>query len=192
MGFDALAHAVDASRQIFERARIERRRGRRRRAPQRLIHSGGDLFQPPFDRGQSGGRRRALDLRARFGERGGDFGRFVLRRRARRQTVDPIGEFADLLFKTIQRHRPLRQRAEKTSRLLGLLANAFECPGIDARAGNAVDFRADGADLALQRFDGFARIMGAQGFAQAGDEAFDRREEIVAGAVLAATRRPVG
>jgi hypothetical protein len=115
----------------------------------------------------------------------------VLRRRARRQAVDPVGEFADLLFKTIQRHRPLRQRAEKTARFLSLLANALECPGIDTGAGNAVDLRADGANLALQRFDGVARIVGAQGFAQAGDEAFNRREEIVAGAVLAARGDPL-
>jgi hypothetical protein len=59
------------------------------------------------------------------------------------------------------------------------------------RAGNAVDLRADGADLALERLDGVARIMGAQGLAQAGDEAFNRREQIVAGAVLAACRHPL-
>ena len=50
---------------------------------------------------------------------------------------------------------------------------------------DAVDFRADCADFALQRFDRLARIVGAQRFAQSLDQSLDRRQQIFTRAVLA-------
>ena len=121
---------------------------------------------------------------ARGGQQRAAARRFGLRRRAAGEPIDPVGKFAHLLFEPIDRHRTRRCGGEQVTHLFGLNANALEHGGIDDAFGDHIDLGADGANLALQPDDGALWIVGAQRFAQFGDQTGQR----VAGAAVAQSR----
>ena len=168
LALDHAVQAVDAAGEIFEDARVDRRG--LRRTPQRRVHALGKVFEPALDRGERGGGGRAFDLRARVGDQRAEPRRFGLRRRAGGETVDPVGEFADLLFEPLDRHRPRRGGGEQVAHFFGLGADALESGGIDDALGDRVDLGAERAQLALEPGDGGVGIMGAQGLARFDDQ----------------------
>ena len=149
-------------------ARVDRRG--LRRTPQRRVHALGKVFEPTLDRRQRGGGDRAFDLRARVGDQRAEPRRFGLRRRAGGKPVDPVGEFADLPFEPLDRHRPRRGGGEQVAHFFGLGADALESGGIDDALGDRVDLGAERAQLALEPGDGGMGIMGAQGLARFDDQ----------------------
>ena len=177
-----LPDAVDAAREVVERGRVDRYGIAR--AGDFLIEPRRDLFEAPLDRGERRGGRRAFDLLAGFGEPRRHLGRFEVRNGACAESLDAIGELADLPLEPLERRRAQRGASEQIAHLFGLLADAFERLGLDRRRREAVDLGADCANLALKPGRRRLRVMRLHRRAELGRHRLERSEHRFAVAAL--------
>ena len=154
---ERLADAINASRQVVERARIERCGSVR--ASEFLIEPRRDLLQTPLDRDERRGGRGAFDLPTGFREQRGHLGGLEVGSGTRAKPLDAVGQFADLALQPFERRRAQRGRREEIAHFLRLPANGFKRLGLDRRRRKAVDLAADRANLAFEPRGRRLRVM---------------------------------
>ena len=101
---------------------------------------------------------------------------FGLGRRTGRQSLDAVGEIADLLFQPFDRHRPRRRGGQQVAHFLGLRADAFERLGIDGALGDGFELGFDAANFALEPLRRGSRIVRAQGVPDLADPRLERSD----------------
>ena len=172
---DGKPHAFDAARQVLERAGIDRRR-----PLESIVHSRGELFEATFDRIQSRRGGRPLDLRTRIGKRLDDARGVGVRRRARSEAFDAIGELSDLSFQSLDRHRTQGRVGEHVAHFFRLAAKPLENLGTDGRARKRFHFAAQRANFPFEAFGRGSRIVVAERFSHLVEHGFDRGDEAIA------------
>ena len=152
-----LADAIDASRQVVERARIERCGSGR--PSDFLIEPRRDLLQTLFDRDKRRRRSGALDLSAGFREKRGHLCGLGMGSGARAEPFDAISEFPDLALQPFKRRCAQRCRSEEIAHFFRLPPDAFKRFGLYRRRREAVDLVPDRPNLAFEPGGRRLRVM---------------------------------
>ena len=152
-----LADAIDAARQVVERARIDRRGSVR--ASDFLIEPRRDLLETPLDRDERRRGRRAFDLSTGFREKRGHLGGLEVRSGTCAEPLDAVSQFADLALQPLKRRRAQRSRGEEIAHFFRLPPDEFKRFRLYRRRREAVDLAADRPNLAFEPGNRRLRVM---------------------------------